>query len=239
MQDIINTLLYATDANTRSEYLSAISGFITYKFKYHCTNLGDKCSFTSWSIFGDEINCLTYQLHVPTKGVHIHSVQVSIFLIGRLRSAILETIYENNIFQETITDVSQHFNEWDLKFRLSIAHKGRCIKQNNAFTKIHNKMKKTCVDLNGKKVIAYIIKDFKIKFEPISWRATTLGYHGKREIIWHGICIEYHLLEDKEHNDSNIITKESNRYILFLLTFWWKIQINSTPGLSQHCLVPH
>ena len=52
-----------------------------------------------------------------------------------------------------------------------------------------------------------------MKFELMSSRETTLD-HCKRGISWHGFCIEFYLLEDKEHDDSNITTKELKRYVV-------------------------
>ena len=46
-------------------------------------------------------------------------------------------------------------------------------------------MVKKCADSNGKDVITMIIADYKMKFEPISARETTLDHYGKRGISWY------------------------------------------------------
>ena len=50
---------------------------------------------------------------------------------------------------------------------------------------------------NGNHIQSMMIVDFKMKFEPISSRETTLEHYGKRGIGWHGVYLMFYKL--KEH----------------------------------------
>ena len=72
-----------------------------------------------------------------------------------------------------------------------MAHKMRCKCQNIAIDKLDEDIKNRCILSNGKDVVAILICDFKMKFEPVSARETTLDHFGKRGIPWHGIAVLY------------------------------------------------
>ena len=68
---------------------------------------------------------------------------------------------------------------------------------------------------NGQHVQAILISDFKMKFEPISSRETTLSHYGNRGIGWHGVHLMYYRLE--EHvNDDGITAKVPVKYAVYL-----------------------
>ncbi len=77
-----------------------------------------------------------------------------------------------------------------------MAHKARCANQNNAIEEIHNMMKKKCISSNGYVIVALTIGDYKMKFEPMSLRETTLDHYGKHDISWHGFCVQFYLLQE-------------------------------------------
>ena len=76
-------------------------------------------------------------------------------------------------------------------------------------------MVKKCADSNGKNIIAMIIVDYKMKFEPISARETTLDHYGKRGISWHGFCVQFYLLEERE-DESGTISKVPTLYTIYI-----------------------
>ena len=86
-----------------------------------------------------------------------------------------------------------------------MAHKVRCSNQNNAIEEIHQKMKQDCINSNGKDVVALMIGDYKMKFEPMSQRETTLDHYGNRGISWHWFCLQFYLLQSEKTNDGHEI----------------------------------
>ena len=81
-----------------------------------------------------------------------------------------------------------------------MTHRVHCTNQNIALDDIHSRMKREYMDDSNKKVTALMIGDYKMKFQPIFTRETTLGHFGKRCISWHGFCLQFYL----KHN----ITRE-------------------------------
>ena len=53
-----------------------------------------------------------------------------------------------------------------------------------------------------------MIGDYKMKFEPISTRETTLDHYGKRGISWHGFCLQFYL----KHNITREYGTEREEY---------------------------
>ena len=58
-----------------------------------------------------------------------------------------------------------------------MAHNARCSDQNNSIEDIHQEMKRDYINSNGKDVVALMIGNYKIKFESISQRETTLDHY--------------------------------------------------------------
>ena len=76
-----------------------------------------------------------------------------------------------------IDDAIKVIDECINKFRLFMGHHARCTNQNNAISNIENDMKTSCMDRKNKGVTAIMIGDFKMKFEPISSRETTVDHY--------------------------------------------------------------
>ena len=73
----------------------------------------------------------------------------------------------------------------------------------------------TIKNSNGSKVQALMIIDFKMKFEPVSSRETSLDHYGKRGISWYGVHLMYFKLEEVEDDDGNI-TKQAVQYSVYM-----------------------
>ena len=104
----------------------------------------------------------------------------------------------SSIDKHKTNDAIEVIDECQKKFQLFMAHKARCSNQNNAIEEIHQKMKQDCINSNGKDVVALMIGDYKMKFEPMSQRETTLDHYGKRGISWHGFCLQFYLLQSEK-----------------------------------------
>ena len=98
-------------------------------------------------------------------------------------------------------------DECNRKFKLFMSHSARCTNQNKAIQKIHDDMINECYT-RSKSVTALMIGDFKMKFEPLSSRETSIDHCGKRGISWHGFCIQFYLLQNMMLEDGSTIEKE-------------------------------
>jgi len=90
------------------------------------------------------------------------------------------------------------------KFRLYMAHVCRCTCQSQYLSFIDQGLKRECMFTKGKKTKALMIIDFKMKFETMSVRESTLEHFGKRGIGWHGCAIIYYLYKVKTDDKNNI-----------------------------------
>ena len=77
------------------------------------------------------------------------------------------------------TDATKVVNDCVQEINFYMGHKARCTNQNRA---IHENMVKKCADSNGKDVVTMVVADYKMKFEPISARETTLDHYSKCRI---------------------------------------------------------
>ena len=90
------------------------------------------------------------------------------------------------------------------KFRLYMAHVCRCTYQSQYLQFIDKGMKIEYLMTKGKKTKGLMIIDFKMKFETMSVRESTLEHYGKRGIGWHGCALIYYLYKVKTEDKHNI-----------------------------------
>ena len=74
---------------------------------------------------------------------------------------------------------------------------------------------RTCIDSNSKNIVALMIGDYKMKFEPMSQRETTLNHYGKRGISWHGFCLQFYLLKCEKNKDGEDV-RVASKYKVYL-----------------------
>ena len=84
--------------------------------------------------------------------------------------------------------------------------------QTRAIEQILEDLSKQCVESKGSFVRAVLIVDFKMKFEVISSRESSLEHYGKRGIGWHGCALVYYLYEIVD-DEGNYGAKEYRIYI--------------------------
>ena len=89
-----------------------------------------------------------------------------------------------------------------------MGHKAQCKNQSEYIKQVENDMKKVCIDSRGEDIRGLLVMDFKIKFNPISARESTIEHYGKRGISWHGFCLIYYLYDNE--------SKEPIRYSTYL-----------------------
>ena len=67
-----------------------------------------------------------------------------------------------------------------------MGHKVRCKNQSKCIKQVDNDMKKLCHNSKGEDIRGLLVMDFKMKFNPISARESTIQHCGKQCISWHG-----------------------------------------------------
>ena len=137
-------------------------------------------------------------------------------------------LYVCNQIQNEIIHKSAHEDDLQLKdaiavtkccsskFKLYMGHQMRCANQNYGIDKIKKQMVQKLIESNGREVQALMIIDFKMKFEPISARETSLEHYGKRGIGWHGVHIMYFKLEHVEDEEDGTISEKAVQYSVYL-----------------------
>ena len=94
------------------------------------------------------------------------------------------------------------------QFLVYMGHKACCTNQTSAIKCIEEDIKQRCIDSKGSNVRGILVMDFKMKFNPISVRESTLDHYGKRGISWHGFCLIYYMY------DSDL--RDAIRYCIYL-----------------------
>ena len=70
-----------------------------------------------------------------------------------------------------------------------MAHVYRCTSQSAKINKVVETLNEKCISSKGDVVYALMIADFKVKFETLSSRESTIDHFGKRSIRWHGYLL--------------------------------------------------
>ena len=97
---------------------------------------------------------------------------------------------------------------WDIKLGLQTKTK---------LSDIQQKMKDdSCFNESNRVVRAIMIGDFKMKFEPMSSRETTLDHYSKREISWHRFCLIFYLSQLSVDDDNEDSVEQVVRYTAYL-----------------------
>ena len=106
-------------------------------------------------------------------------------------------------------------NDCATKFRLYMGQHIQCKNQSIAIDQIKQDTIDRIKTSNGQDIHALMIIDFKMKFESLPTRETSLDHCGKRSIGWYGDYLMCFKLEEVEDEDRSII-KEEVQYSVYL-----------------------
>ena len=201
LQDIIDQMTEPSIATKLSCYLQSLSTFLKYRYPKHITKSDDICC-THGLQFALGRPSSTYDPSKETKkDITCHECRFYSFVCHSVRSAVINGEYFPQSYPEKVEDALAACNDVEQKLQSYMAHKVRCTNQNIAIKSIENNMITKLKESNGDHVQCMMIVDFKMKFEPMSSRETTLDHFGKRGIGWHGVYLMYYQL--KEHETDN------------------------------------
>ena len=241
LQHIIDTLIHTTEHDTFTTYLNVTSTFLKTRYQQHAlrSERNDNCCTHNLEYVLGRVSPYDKSAQTCDKvGVTCNQCRFPFYICNELKKSMNEQRNNSSSidanFETKMSDAIDVVNECEKKFQLFMAHKARCCNQNRAIEKIHEKMKESCVKSKGKNIIATMIGDFKMKFEPLSARETTLDHYGKRGISWHGFCVEFYLLQEKEQEDGSFRT-EPTKYTIYIDQIL--VDGNKQDSLSVFCLL--
>ena len=188
VQEVVETFVPIPSQDIYRDYLTSVSNFLKNTYKKHAV----KCNH----------NCVTYDLNYIlgrvsdydntaqtclNSGITCTQCKFPFYVSSKIKEEIncaenSNSSMNDDKFKEMKTDATKFVNDCVEKMKIYMGHKARCTNQNQSIEKIHEGMGKNCADSNGKDVIAIVIVDYKMKFEPISARETTLDHYSKCRI---------------------------------------------------------
>ena len=219
LQDIIDKLLDTKAAHQSSEMLSVAAYFLKHNYKHHVVLEKDDICYHG----------LKHALskRIPTsaqvdKSSHsCNACRFPFFVCDSLKEYVSQSTKQIN--QEQVDDALSVIDDVKEKYALYMAHVTRCVNQSQAIAKHEESIKQVCLDSKGKQVHAMLIIDFKMKFEPLSSRESTVEHFAKRGIAWHGGAIIYYMYEnEKDANGCNMLDNNGNekycakKYIVYV-----------------------
>ena len=230
LQQIIDSLVHSTEKEILSKYLTATATFLKTRYQQHVLTSDDgsvthdlKFVLERQSKFDD-----TIKAHDKSDGISCIQCRFPYFMCHKIKEAIttshaLNSITDDNNntntntaeLNEKVRDAHYVIEECERKFQLFMAHKARCANQNKAIEEIHSKLKRQCTSSNGNEITAVMIGDYKMKFEAMSSRETTLDHYGKRGISWHGFCVQFYLLHNEVTDNDNVVPTPK-KYTVYL-----------------------
>ena len=219
LQDITDKITVPSVSIKLTNYLQSLSNFLKYQYPKHILkdDNNDTCC-THGLEFCLGRNGSTYDASKETKNtddITCYSCRFYSFVCNTLKSKLIDEQYFPQSNTEMVQDAIEACDDCENKLQMYMAHRVRCTNQNTALQKIEDGMIDKLKQTDGKLVQAIMIADFKMKFEPISSRETTLSHYGKRGIGWHGVHLMYYRLE--EHvNDDGITVKVPVKYAVYL-----------------------
>ena len=228
LQEIIDALIPTTEKDKLSQYLTATGSFLKYRYNHHVPIQNDDCATHNLCyILGRNSKFDSTSKTYQKSGLTCTKCKFPFYVCDTIKKHIIDNVTTNTIDSDTntptsivnrtprIDDAIKVIDECQNKFRLFMGHRARCTNQNKAINSIENKMKTSCMDRKIKGVTAIMIGDFKMKFEPISSRETTVDHYGRRGLSWHGFCLIFYLRQITTDKDGNV-KEEPVKYTVYL-----------------------
>ena len=109
--------------------------------------------------------------------------------------------------KEMIDDAIKVIDSTTEKFGLYMGHVCRKRSQSSQIKDREEHIRKCCEKSKGKDIKCLAVMDFKMKFESMSARESSVEHFGKRGMGWHGFALMYYLWE-KDQKTSQYCTKK-------------------------------
>ena len=112
-----------------------------------------------------------------------------------------------------IEDAISVIGDTSKSFGLYMAHICRRTSQSAEINKVVETLKAKCISSKGAVVYALMIADFKMKFETLSSRESTIEHFGKRSIGWHGYVLVFFLYKTSFDKKMQIIINDDGTVV--------------------------
>ena len=170
--------------------------FLKYRYPEHIKKSDDDCC-THGLDYALGRPSSTYKLSKETKSnITCHECMFYSFVCHAVRNAVINGEQFPQSYPEKVEDALAACNDVEEKLQSYMAHKVRCTNKNIAIKRIENNMITKLKESNGNHIQSMMMVDFKIKFEPISSRETTLEHFGKCGIGWHGVYLMFYKFKE-------------------------------------------
>ena len=206
IQNMIDDMISdTTECEILSDYLTSLSTFLKYGYKRHAIKVNDDCTTHGLSfILGNSTRRCTSN-NIKTN-ITCTECKFPYYAINEIKDSIIRNNTTSNV--NNISDCLTVLDDALDRFVIYMGHKARCKNQSEYIKQVEDDMKKVCIDSKGEDTRGLLVMDFKMKFNPISARESTIEHYGKRGISWHGFCLIYYLYDNE--------TKEPIRYSTYL-----------------------
>ena len=181
------------------EYLSSLSIFLKYGYAHHCTIMNDDCTTHDLNyILGNPLRNNNTETVTQSKiNITCTECKFPFYVIDQIKCCITRSS-KSDLDEQKIEEALTVLDDSIDRFRIYMGHKARCSNQSQSIRNIEEDLKDKCSKSKGDKVEALLIMDFKMKFNPMSSRESTIDHYGKRGISWHGFCLIYYLYDEVE-----------------------------------------
>ena len=197
LQEIVDKYFSGDRHKLITSYLLSVTQFLKYTYTHHMSQNDDCCTHGFYYALGRADSHYDADNEVK-KRVTCVACRFPSYVCDLVQN---EVIKADGCNEEMSSDAIVACKDACNKFNLFMAHRMRCKNQQLALENLATIMKTRVVYSKGECTIAHMVIDFKMKFEPMSTRETTLDHYGKRGIGWHGIHLVYYTLHEVTDED--------------------------------------
>ena len=195
MQDIIEKCVSDSNQNQATSLLTSVSFFLKHEYAKLVSKRDNIC-------FHGLHYALSRCMESRVDNYQCNGSRFPFFFCHQLKKWISENRSED-INRETKEDAKKVIHDISVKFSLYMAHVCRCKCQNLYISGIDDRHQRICKYSKGTNIDGTLILDFKMKFEAMSMRESTIEHFGKRGIGWHGCALVFYQYEDILNNDGS------------------------------------
>ena len=195
IQNMIDDMITdTTESEFLSDYLTSLFTFLNYGYKQHAIRVNDDCT----------THCLSFILGNSTRRCILNNNKTRItcteckfpcYTINKIKDNIIRNSTISNV--NNINDCLNELDDALDMFVIYMGHNARCKNQSEYIKKVENHMKKVCIDSKGEDIRGLQVMDFKMKFNPITARESSIEHYGEQGISWHGFCLIYYLYDNE------------------------------------------
>ena len=195
MQDIIEKCVSNSNQDQATSLLTSVSFFLKHEYSKLVSKRDNIC-------FHGLHYALSKCEESRVDNYQCNGSRFPFFFCHQLKKWISEN-RSNEVNREMKEDAKKVIHDISVKFSLYMAHVCRCKCQNLYISGIDDRHQRICSYSKGSIIDGTLILDFKMKFEAMSMRESTIEHFGKRGIGWHGCALVFYQYEDILDNDGS------------------------------------